>query len=168
MSVLLDATAAPFDRLTPDESEELQAALDIHYYRPGESILAEGAKPEGLYLVVKGCVEERQQGELVGMLGPKDFFDTRAVVQGASVSAFTATEETLCAIAPRPELFRLINANPRFGAFFYLDITRKLDALAGESEQDRFARGCMRARATCRCARRRRSRPTQASRRPAA
>jgi CBS domain-containing protein len=139
MSVLLDAAAAPFDRLTPDEAEELQAALDIHYYRPGESILAEGARPEGLYLVVKGCVEERQQDELIGMLGPKDFFDARAVVQGASVSAFIATEETLCAIAPRGELFRLIDANPRFGAFFYLDITRKLDALASESEQNRFA-----------------------------
>ena len=134
MSVLLDTAAAPFDRLTPDESEELQAALDIHYYRPGAIILDEGARPEGLYLVVKGCVEERQQSEAVGMLGPKDFFDARAVVQGASVSSFIATEETLCAIAPRAELVRLINANPRFGAFFYLDITRKLDALAGESE----------------------------------
>ncbi|MBB4197518.1 hypothetical protein CCR94_22365 [Rhodoblastus sphagnicola] len=139
MSVLLDTAAAPFDRLTPDEAEELQSALDIHYYRPGETILAEGAKPEGLYLVVKGCVEERQQTEPVGMLGPKDFFDARAVVQGASVSAFIAAEETLCAIAPRAELVRLINANPRFGAFFYLDITRKLDALAGESESSQFS-----------------------------
>jgi len=139
MSVLLDTSAAPFDRLTPDEAEELQSALDIHYYRPGATILAEGAKPEGLYLVVKGCVEERQQGEPVAMLGPKDFFDARAVVQGASVSAFVATEETLCAIAPRAELVRLINANPRFGAFFYLDITRKLDALAGESESSQFS-----------------------------
>jgi CBS domain-containing protein len=139
MSVLLDTAAAPFDRLTPDEAEELQAALDIHYYRPGEAVLAEGEKPEGLYIVVKGCVEERQQNELLAMLGPKDFFDARAVVQGASVSAYTATEETLCAIAPRPELVRLINANPRFGAFFYLDMARKLDALVGESESNQIS-----------------------------
>jgi CBS domain-containing protein len=139
MSVLLDTSAAPFDRLTPDEAEELKSSLDIHYYRPGETILAEGAPPEGLYLVVKGCVEEREQNELLSMLGPRDFFDARAVVQGASVSSFTATEETLCAIAPRGEMFRLINANPRFGAFFYLDITRKLDALAGESESNQFS-----------------------------
>ncbi|MCW2283539.1 CBS domain-containing protein [Rhodoblastus acidophilus] len=138
MSVLLDTSAAPFDRLTPDEAEEMKSSLDIHYYRPGETILSEGASPEGLYLVVKGCVEERQQNELLGMLGPRDFFDARAVVQGASVSTFIAAEETLCAIAPRGEMFRLINANPRFGAFFYLDITRKLDALAGESESNQF------------------------------
>jgi len=138
MSVLLDTAAAPFDRLTPDEAEEMKASLDIHYYRPGEVILAEGAPPEGLYLVVKGCVEEREQNEVLGLLGPKDFFDARAVVQGASVSSFIAVEETLCAIAPRGEMFRLINANPRFGAFFYLDITRKLDALAGESESNQF------------------------------
>ncbi len=145
MSAILDSAAAPFDRLTPDETEILQKALDIVYFRPGETIIAEGAAPEGLYLVIKGCVEERRQEELAGLLGPKDFFDTRALVQGVGVSAFIAREETLCSLAPRSVLLRLINGNPRFGAFFYHDISSKLDALAQRNESSQIE-SMMRAR----------------------
>ncbi len=37
-------------------------------------------------------------------------------------------------MAPRPDVLRLINSNPRFGAFFYTDISRKLEALAERDE----------------------------------
>ena len=138
MAQSFDITQAPFDRLTPDEIEILRGSLDVAYFRPNETIIAEGAAPEGLYIVIKGCVEERAQGELMGLLGPKDFFDSRALVQGAGVSAFIAREETLCSLAPRADLLRLINGNPRFGAFFYIDISRKLDALAQKDESSQI------------------------------
>jgi CBS domain-containing protein len=138
MSAILDVSTAPFDRLTPDEAEILRNSLDVAYFRPNETIIAEGAAPEGLYIVIKGCVEERAQGELMGLLGPRDFFDSRALVQGAGVSAFIAREETLCSLAPRADLLRLINGNPRFGAFFYIDISRKLDALAQKDESSQI------------------------------
>jgi CBS domain-containing protein len=145
MSAILDVSAAPFDRLTPEEAEILHAALDVAYYKPGEIIIAGGARPEGLYIVIKGCVEERAEGELVGLMGPKDFFDSRALVQGSGVSAFVAREETLCTLAPREDLLRLINRNPAFGAFFYHDISRKLDALAQRDESSQIE-SMMRAR----------------------
>ncbi len=138
MSAILDVSTAPFDRLTPEEIEILHGSLDVAYFRPNETIIAEGAAPEGLYIIIKGCVEERSQGELMGLLGPKDFFDSRALVQGAGVSAFIAREETLCSLAPRADLLRLINGNPRFGAFFYIDISRKLDALAQRDESSQI------------------------------
>ena len=138
MSAILDVSTAPFDRLTPEEAEILRNSLDVAYFRPNETIIAEGAAPEGLYIVIKGCVEERAQGELMGLLGPRDFFDSRALVQGAGVSAFIAREETLCSLAPRSDLLRLINGNPRFGAFFYIDISRKLDALAQKDESSQI------------------------------
>jgi CBS domain-containing protein len=145
MSAMLDATAAPFDRLSPDEVETLAKSLDVAYYKPGETIITEGAASEGLFLVIKGCVEERQQNELVGLLGPKDFFDARALVQGVGVSGFVAREETLCSVAPRGDMLRLINGNPRFGAFFYHDIQSKLDALAQRNESSQIE-SMMRAR----------------------
>jgi CBS domain-containing protein len=138
MNPIFDTATAPFDRLTSEQVESLHAAMDVGYFRPGTTIIGEGRPPEGLYIIVKGCVEERAQGELVGLLGPKDFFDSRALVQGAGVSAFIAREETLCALAPRADLLRLINANPRFGAFFYIDISRKLDALAQQDESSQI------------------------------
>lgn len=145
MSVLLDTSTAPFDRLTSEEVETLRGVMDVAYFRPNETIIAQGGAPEGLYLVIKGCVEEREHGELVGLLGPKDFFDSRALVQGAGVSGFTAREETLCALAPRADVLRLINSNPRFGAFFYSDISRKLEELAQKDESTQIE-SMMRAR----------------------
>lgn len=134
MSVLLDVSAPPFDRLTAEDADALRAALDVVYFRPDQTILAEGATPEGFYIVIKGCVEERAGDELAGLLGPKDFFDSRALVQGVAASSFVAREESLCALAPRAEMLRLISRNPRFAAFFYTDLSRKLEALADKDE----------------------------------
>jgi CBS domain-containing protein len=134
LSAILDVSTAPFDRLTPEEIEILRGSLDVAYFRPNEVIVSEGAAPEGLYIIIKGCVEERAQGELLGLRGPKDFFDSRALVQGAGITDFIAREETLCSLAPRDEILRLINGNPRFGAFFYIDISRKLDAMAQKDD----------------------------------
>jgi signal-transduction protein with cAMP-binding, CBS, and nucleotidyltransferase domain len=39
MPKAFDAGNPPFDRLTPQEVETLRAALDIAYFRPGETIM---------------------------------------------------------------------------------------------------------------------------------
>jgi CBS domain-containing protein len=130
-----DATNAPFDRLTPQEIDLVRASLDIGYFRPGETIISRGAVPESLFIVLKGCVEERDAEELVALRGPGDSFDSRALLQSGGSNAFIAREETLCHLLPRGLALGLIKKNPRFGAFFYFEISRKLDAVASEEEQ---------------------------------
>lgn len=137
MPKAFDTQNPPFDRLDPTQVEAVRGALDIVYLRPGETVLAEGAAPEGLYIVIKGTIEERDGEELVALLGPKDSFDTRAVVQGTSARSFVSRDEALCYLLPRAVVLKLIQDNPRFAAFFYLDISRKLDALAREDEESR-------------------------------
>lgn len=124
----------PFDRLAPTELDTLRKSLDIGYYRPGEAIIAQGASTEFLFVVIKGLVEERDNDLVVAHLGPKDSFDTNALVQGQSRHGFVTTEETLCYLIPRHVAQKLIQANPRFGAFFYLELSHKLDAMAQEEE----------------------------------
>jgi CBS domain-containing protein len=138
MPSAFDAQNPPFDRLPPQDIEILRRALDIGYFRPNEAILAEGAATEALYVVIKGAVEERDGDELVALLGPKDSFDSRALVQGRGVHGFFAREETLCYLLPRAVVLDLIQNNPRFAAFFYQDLSQKLDALAHEEEDSRI------------------------------
>jgi CBS domain-containing protein len=140
-----DENNPPFDRLTAQEIESLRRAVDIGYFRPGETIIAQGAPAEALYVVIKGEVEERAGEEIVAILGPKDSFDSRALVQGQSAHAFLSREETLLYQLPRKAALDLIQSNPRFAAFFYLEISRKLDAMAGDEEDSRFG-ALMRAR----------------------
>ena len=139
MATAFDATNAPFDRLTPPQIGAVEAALDIGYFRPGETLIAHDGAPESLFVVIKGCVEERDGEDLIGLRGPGDCFDSRALVQGAGSNAFVAREETLCNLAPRDLILKLINANDRFAAFFYREISRKLESAARDQEAARFS-----------------------------
>src|ERR1700761_9555594 len=129
-----DPSNPPFDRLAPQELETVQRALDICYFRPGETIIAQGAPAEALYVVIKGSVEELAGDEVIELLGPNDTFDSRTLVQGHSGHAFRVREETLCHGLPRAVALDLVQQNPRFAAFFYLELSRKLDAVAREDE----------------------------------
>lgn len=138
MALGFDVANAPFDRLTQQQAETVRAALDIAYFRPHDIIIAQNAAPDSLFIVIKGCVEERDGRELIGLRGPGDWFDSRALVQGGGSNAFVAREETLCHLLPRDLALKLINENPRFGAYFYLEISRKLDVVARDDEDQRL------------------------------
>jgi CBS domain-containing protein len=126
----------PFDRLSHGEVNDLRAALDIGYFRPGEVIIERNAASDQLHVIIKGAVEERDGDEIAAMLSPKDSFDARAVVHGAAGSRFIAAEETLCYLVPRPMVLALIRDNPGFAAFFYSEISRKLDSYSRRREPE--------------------------------
>jgi CBS domain-containing protein len=139
MAQHFDARNAPFDRLSEDEIGLVRNSLDIAYFRPKETIIGREGAPDSLFIVIKGVVEERDGDDLVALRGPGDTFDSRALVQGRATNAFVAREETLCNLAPRAVILNLIEQNPRFASFFYLDIAHKLDAVSREEEDARFA-----------------------------
>jgi CBS domain-containing protein len=138
MPKAFDISNPPFDRLTPSEAETLRSSLDIAYFRPGEAIIARDALASALYVVIKGTIEERDEAGLLALLGPKDTFDCRALVQDRSGHGFIARDETLCYVVPKRVALEMVRANPRFAAFFYRQISQKLDELARDEETRRF------------------------------
>src|SRR5260370_15974290 len=139
MAQPFDANNAPFDRLIRAEIRAVSDAVDIGYFRPVETVLARGGASDSLFIVIKGAVEERDGDDVVALRGPGDSFDSRALVQGRGSNAFVAREETLCNLLPRHVALSLIDQNPRFASFFYLDIAQKLDAASNWREVARFA-----------------------------
>ena len=95
MPNVFDATNPPFDRLTSQEGPDPRAALDIAYFRPRRNHHAQNSAASALFVVIKGTVEERDGSDLLALLGPKDSFQSRALVHGKSGHAFVAREETL-------------------------------------------------------------------------
>lgn len=138
MPKAFDPSHPPFDRLSPQEVEEIRAAIDIAYFPPAQTVIDIGAEAEHLFVVISGHVEEIEDGEAISLLGPGDVFDSRALVHGGAGALFQSKEEVLCYLMPRELILDLIQRNPRFGAFFYLDISRKLDAHAREQEEQDF------------------------------
>jgi CBS domain-containing protein len=131
-----DSHNPPFDRLTHDELNELKNALDIGYFPPGDIVVERDSGSEHLHVVIKGSVEERDGDEVEAVLGPKDSFDARAVVHGAAGNRFIAAEETLCYLVPRATVLSLIKSNVGFAAFFYSEISRKLEGYSRRNEAD--------------------------------
>lgn len=136
MPSAFDASNPPFDRLTQEEISELRATLDIAYLPPGETVLTPGQAAENLHVIIKGAIEVRDGGTLNAVLGPKDAFDSRALVHGAAGEAFVAAEETLCYLIPRAVVLGLIARNAGFAAFFYSEVSAKLDAFARAHRQE--------------------------------
>ncbi len=131
-----DPRNPPFDRLSAQEIEAVRAAIDIGYFPPGQVIVASGQPSDLLHVIIKGAVEVRLEGALEAVLGPKDSFDSRALVHGAAGEDFVAAEETLCFLVPRELVRRLIAQNLGFAAFFYSEISDKLAAFARTHRED--------------------------------
>lgn len=130
-----DAANPPFDRLTHEQIGRLRQGIDIGYYSPGDRIVERGRASDRLHVVIKGKVELRDEaGELHTVLGPKDSFDARALMHGAAGEDFIAAEETLCYLLPKPLVLGLIGENPGFAAFFYAEVSRKLEAFAAQRQ----------------------------------
>ncbi len=133
-----DAQNPPFDRLNRAEMDALAAAIDIGYFAPGTAIVAEGGSSDFLHVIIKGAVEERVGDQAEALLGSKDTFDSGAVVHGSASANFVATEETLCFLLPRDTILELVKKNQAFAAFFYSDLSRRLDAFAEQRSPQGF------------------------------
>ncbi|WP_431269055.1 DUF294 nucleotidyltransferase-like domain-containing protein [Dankookia sp. P2] len=99
-------------------------------------MLIPGQQAEHLHVIIKGSIEVRDGGTLNAVLGPKDAFDSRALVHGAAGEDFIAAEETLCYLIPRAVVLGLIARNAGFAAFFYSEVSAKLDAFARAHRQE--------------------------------
>ena len=130
-----DAQNPPFDRLSRAEMDTLSAAMDIGYFAPGAAIVTLGGSSEFLHVIIKGAVEERNADEVAAVLGSKDTFNSGAVVHGSGSANFVATEETLCFLLPKETILELVKKNQAFAAFFYSDLSRRLDAFADRGPQ---------------------------------
>ena len=58
-------TASPFDCLTPDEQRLVQDSVDIAYFPQGDTVLAPGAQPTHLFVIIKGFVQQFDGNEVV-------------------------------------------------------------------------------------------------------
>ena len=123
-------SASPFDCLTQDEQRLVHGNIDIAYFPQGATILALGAQPTHLFVIIKGFVQQFDGNEVVTTYGPDDNFDGRGLMAGKVSSRFVAAEEVIAYQLARQAVSDLIAANVTFGALLFSDLSNKLSALA--------------------------------------
>jgi len=133
VSATFDFSVSPFDCLSTAEQRLVRDHVDIGYYREGAALLAPGARPDCLFVVIKGRVQQFDGEECVAVYGPDDCFDGRALVAGKASSRFVAAEEVLVHQVARDAVTELISRNATFGALLFADLSNKLNALAARA-----------------------------------
>ncbi|HHQ4702258.1 TPA: putative nucleotidyltransferase substrate binding domain-containing protein [Aeromonas hydrophila] len=125
MTSLFNFARPPFDCLSAEERQRLEQHLSICYFRAGQAVLKAGDAPPGLYLVLKGAVEESSPHHQFGDYGEGDLFDVRAQFDGHCRHQFSALEDLLCQLIPRGTFIELCEGNPVFARYFTASLAQR-------------------------------------------
>ncbi|GGO84968.1 cyclic nucleotide-binding protein [Marinobacterium nitratireducens] len=138
----------PFSLLEEAEREHLLRHLDIAYYQKGETILAAGDVPEGVYIILKGRVSENDVREADRAEAPQqpyvhyedeDYFGGWSALRGRAIHNFVAEEETICHVLPTATLLELVAGNPSFADYFQQNLAAKSEIVAQHGQDQDIA-----------------------------
>lgn len=134
-----DFNYAPFNYLSNPERVMLQKAVDIAFFHNGESIIRPEEPIEFLYVVMKGLVKETgADGDVVSLYHPRDTFEARGLIEGVSHHQFVVEEEALVYTIPKDVVLKIIESNPRFGAYCYASVADKFASLSNSKNESEF------------------------------
>ena len=126
VSEVLNTDIPPFDLLSDQELEILKQSLSIAYFDSGEDIISAGGSPEGIYIIIKGQVEEYDEtiegdrdAQRVAQYSEGDLFGSLAVLKGRAKDKYQAFEECICHLVPAKTFLDLVHDNPEFRHFFH-------------------------------------------------
>ncbi|MCP1265548.1 putative nucleotidyltransferase substrate binding domain-containing protein [Aeromonas hydrophila] len=125
MTSLFNFARPPFDCLSAEERQRLEQHLSICYFRAGQPVLKAGDAPPGLYLVLKGAVEESSPHHQFGDYGEGDLFDVRAQFDGHCRHQFSVLEDLLCQLIPRATFIELCEGNSAFARYFTASLAQR-------------------------------------------
>jgi CBS domain-containing protein len=123
---VLNTEIPPFDLLSSEELQTVERSLSIAYFDAGEDIISAGAAPEGIYIIIKGQVEEYDEtiegdrdAQRVAQYSEGDLFGSLAVLKGRAKDKYQAFEECICHLVPAKIFLDLVHDNPEFRHFFH-------------------------------------------------
>ena len=126
VSEVLNTNIPPFDLLSASQLESLKQSVSIVYFDAGEAIIGAGAAPDGIYIIIKGQVEEydesiegNRDAQRVAQYSEGDLFGSLAVLKGKARDKYQAFEECICHLVPAKTFIDLVHDNPEFRHFFH-------------------------------------------------
>lgn len=125
----------PFSLLNESEQTLLRNNLDIGYFQKGQTIMAAGSVPEGVYVIFKGRVSESEnrdaetegQEHVFVHYQDEDYFGAWSAIRGKAIHNFVAEEETICHIIPTQVVLDLVSTNHLFADYFQQNLAAKAE-----------------------------------------
>ena len=120
-----------FRELNRRELQAVVQLIETHKYSTGDVVFEQGAPGDGVYVVLKGCVEvfqkDGEDGEkvLLAQSESGSFFGETALLEDVPrTAAAVATEDTRLALFPRDALHQLAEQRPHLGAKIAIQLSR--------------------------------------------
>ena len=117
----------PFEKLSKNELEIFAKNLDIIYLKKDEIIQTKSQKPEFLYFIIKGLVQEKSDDEVNTLHTSNDIFDAMSLLENYSKHDYITAEETICYILPRNVFIKVLRENKDLESYFFQSISQKLN-----------------------------------------
>lgn len=118
----------PFDELNDYEIEKIAENLDVVYFKEGKTIIPSKSKPEYLYFIIKGVVQESNENDTIAVYASREFFDPKSLIENHSKHGFATTQETICYVLERDLFLETIYENNRLESFFFQSISQKINS----------------------------------------
>jgi len=129
----------PFDSLDNYSLEKLTAQFDISYFKKDEIILSNNIKPQYLYFIIKGVVQEKNEDEVISVYSNNEYFDSISLIENKIKHTFIASCETICYTLEREIFLSFIYENENIESYFFQTISNKLNSNISNEQNKEFA-----------------------------
>ncbi len=117
----------PFENLTLNELDDIVEALDIVYFKEGQTIQEAQSEPKFLYFILKGLIQEKNEDEVIAVYSKNEIFDSASLIKNFSKNSFVTAQESICYTLPRELFMTILSQNQQLENYFFQSISEKLN-----------------------------------------
>lgn len=128
----------PFDTLDEFSLEKITKELDIVYFKKDEIVLTNQEKPEYLYFIIKGLIQEIHEEEVLSIYAHHEYFDPISIIENKVKHTFVATQETICYALKRDFFLSFIYEYEHIEGYFFQTISNKLNSNISNEQNKEF------------------------------
>jgi CRP-like cAMP-binding protein len=119
--------------LSRDQLEKLAEAGDERTFHAGETIIRQGEKGLGLYLILSGTADVRRSGQKVATLTAGQFFgETALLVDEARTADVFAITEINCFVLNRWDFWGAVGIDPQTDRALYDETVQRLKSFQSQ------------------------------------
>ncbi|MBL0721796.1 MAG: CBS domain-containing protein [Sulfurovum sp.] len=130
----------PFSLIDNKLFRMIEESAQIAYYPKGTTLIACNDIPNILYIIIKGQVEAREDGELIDVYHKDDTVGgIEIIAEVSSLYKYIVVQELICYEIPSTLFLNLSRDNRQFKEYFFANISERMDMLQSKKEYGNVA-----------------------------
>lgn len=108
----------PFEVLNEEQMDKCIRHMDIAYYPKGEVLISPDKVSSNFFIIIKGCVHEIKDDEILVDYHQEDSFDANSLIYGKTKNTFKVYEDLISYELEKETFLYLVENNAEFKDFF--------------------------------------------------